>query len=177
MTNKISQKLQVGDDSSNLQAGRDININYSGDAKSEERDFEIIDEIFKNVVQKIKNKDYNRLDKKYLRIHEKIKLNFVDTKDKERVQDYFKTAYTITSLIETRMQEEDSVIQEILGGHIFEKYNKLKDEGLENINILEKLFGQFIIKGKEDNPFYTSCARAFVLFFFDDCTIFEKTKK
>lgn len=171
----MNQKQQGGDNSQNLQAGRDINLNYSSAAGANKRDFSIIDEIFRNVIKKIKTKDYSESNKEYLQVSKKIQLNFKGKEDQDRVREYFKHAYTVVSLIEERMREEDNEIQKMLGGHIFEKYNKLKDQDLENIHILESLFSQFIITGKEDDPYYTSCARAFVLFFFDDCTIFKKT--
>lgn len=168
----MNQKQQSGDNSQNFQAGRDIN--FSLPAETDKRDFGIIDEIFKSVVQQLQDSEY-RSDKEYVNLNKKIEINFSNKEDRERVQQYFKYAYTKVSLIEKRIQEEDSEIQSDLHGHVFNRYNALKDRGLNNIEILEELFKQFIIFGKEDNAEYSNLTRAFVLFFFDDCTIFEKT--
>lgn len=168
----MNQKQQSGDNSQNFQAGRDINFNLS--AEADKRDFGIINEIFKSVVQQLQDSEY-RPDKKYVNLNKKIEINFSSKEDRERVQQYFKYAYTKVSLIEKRIQEEDSEIQSDLHGHVFNGYNVLKDRGLNNTEILEELFKQFIISGKEDNAEYSNLTRAFVLFFFDDCTIFEKT--
>ncbi len=170
---ELTQKQKSGDDSVNLQAGRDatfINI-----AKSDEKDFGIIDEIFKSVIKNLGSSE-SQPDKEYINLSKKIEINFKDKEERRRVQGYFKYAYTKIALIEKRIQEEDPEVQNDLHGHLFQRYNSLKDGGLNNLQILEELFSQFIIPGKKDNAEYTNLTRAFILFFFDDCTIFEKTE-
>jgi hypothetical protein len=164
-------KIQKGGKNSvNIQAEE---INFNLPSETDKRDFGIIDEIFKSVIEKLKASKIT-IDKTHININEKIELNFHSKEDRERVQKYFKYAYTKVSLIENRIREEDSEIQNDLAGQIFGKYNLLKDEGLQNVQILEGLFEQFTIPNKKDNPEYINLARAFVLFFLDDCTIFEK---
>jgi len=170
---KHLQNQQSGNNSTNLQAGRDINLKQV--AQSEEYDFGIIDEIFKSIVKNLRTGKHSS-DKKHVSLNEKIEINFHNQEDRERVQQYFKFAYTKISLIEKRIQEEDIEIQNDLQGHIFENYNGFKDQNLGNIEILEELFKQFVIPTKKDNPEYRNLTRAFVLFFFDDCTIFDKTE-
>ncbi|MDP3066808.1 MAG: hypothetical protein Q8N08_08740 [Methanobacteriaceae archaeon] len=170
---KLSQDQKGGNNSVNLQAGRDIN--FSQTVQADQRDFGIIDEIFKSVIKDLESNE-SRLDKDHINLSKKIEINFKDEEERRRVQEYFKYAYTKIALIEKRIQEEDSEVQNDLHGHLFQRYNSLKDEGLNNLQILEKLFSQFIIPDKKDNAEYTNLTRAFILFFFDDCTIFEKTE-
>lgn len=172
---ELTQKQKGGDNSKNYQAGRDININYSDDANSSKRDFGIIDEIFKSVIKSLGSSE-SQLDKEHINLSKKIEINFKDEEEHIRVQEYFKYAYTKITLIEKRIREEDSEVQNDLLGHLFQRYNSLKDRGLNNLQILEELFSQFIIPDKKDNAEYTNLTRAFILFFFDDCTIFEKTE-
>lgn len=175
---KLSQKQKGGDNSLNVQAGRDVNI-YDQAAQSEERDFGIIDEILKSVIAKLEGGEYESETQHtgHVALNKKIEINFSDEEDRERIRQYFKYAYIRISLIEKRIQEEDSERQKALQSHVFGKYNALKDDGLDNTKILEKLFEQFIPSGKKDDPEYTTLVRAFILFFFDDCTIFKKTDK
>ena len=169
---KHVQKQKGGDNSQNLQAGRDLF--YIEVSESDQKDFGIIDEIFNNVIKDLQSNDH-QADREHVNLSKKIEINFSDESDRQRVREYFKYAYTKVALIEKRIREEEAETQKGLHSHIFGKYNALKDAKLSNIDILEELCKQFVITGKENNPDYTEIARAFVLFFFDDCTIFEKT--
>lgn len=170
--NELNQKQKGGDNSINLQASRDATFIHI--AKSDERDFGIIDEIFKSVIKDLASSDL-KTDREHVNLSKKIEINFKDGEERERVQEYFKYAYTKIALIEKRIQEENLEVQNDLHGHVFQRYNTLKDEGFDNIKILEDLFLQFVIPDKKDNAEYSNLTRAFILFFFDDCTIFEKT--
>lgn len=167
----LSQNQEGGNNSTNLLAGRDINLVQA--AQAEQRDFGIIDEIFKSVIRQLQEGEHD-LNRDHTNLNKKIEINFGSKEERERIQQYFKYAYTKVALLEKRMREEDSETQKSLHSHIFAKYNALKDKGSSSMKILEELCEQFIIPGKKDNPEYTEIARAFVLFFFDDCTIFEK---
>jgi len=170
---ELTQKQKGGDNSVNLQAGRDVT--FINIAKSDEKDFGIIDEIFKSVIKSLGSNE-SQPDKEHINLSKKIGINFKDEEERRRVQEYFKYAHTKSALIEKRIQEEDLEVQNDLHGHLFQRYNSLKDERLNNLQILEKLFSQFITPDKKDNAEYTNLTRAFILFFFDDCTIFEKTE-
>lgn len=169
---KHIQNQTGGDNSHNIQAGG--NVLYCDFSKSDQKDFGIIDEIFKNVIKDLQSSD-RQTNREHVDLLNKIEINFKSDEDRVRVKNYFKYALTKISLIEKRIQEENTEIQNDLNGHVFQRYNALKDQGLSNIDILEQLFSQFIIPEKNDNPEYCSLTRAFILFFFDDCTIFEKT--
>ena len=169
---KLSQNQEGGDNSINIQAGHDVNFTQT--AQSDQKDFGIIDKIFKSVIKQLESSD-RRPDKEHVNLSRKIEINFRNEEERRRVQEYFKYAYTKIALIEKRIQEEDPEVQNDLHGHVFQRYNALKDKGLGSIEILENLFSQFIIPDKKDNAEYSNLTRAFILFFFDDCTIFEKT--
>jgi hypothetical protein len=170
---ELTQKQKGGDNSTNFQVGRDAT--FIQIAKTDEKDFGIIDEIFKSVIKSLGSSE-SLPDKGHINLSKKIEINFKDEEERRRVQKYFKYAYTKIALIEKRIQEEDSEVQNDLHGHLFQRYNSLKDRGLNSLQILEELFSQFIIPDKKDNAEYTNLTRSFILFFFDDCTIFEKTE-
>jgi len=143
---------------------------------ADDGDFWIIDEIFTSVIQKIhkdKPEEYNK-DERYIPQTKKIKLNFKDKDEQEEIKKYFHFAYLKINLIEKRIEEEINDIQLDIEGEIYSQYKKLKREGKDNMDILVQLFENFIPNWKRKNPHYKSLARAFVLFYFDDCTIFEK---
>ena len=167
-----TQKQSSGKGSVNNQAGHDLIINYN--SLTEEKDFGIIDEIFNSVIANLEQSD-ERQDQEQIETEEKIKLNFQNENDQELVREYFRMALKKVVLIQNRIQLEDSEIQNDLHSHVLGKYRVFKNSGLDNISIMEALFEDFILPGKRDNPQYTHIAKAFVLFFFEDCTIFEKT--
>jgi hypothetical protein len=135
----------------------------------------IIDEIFSYVLATLKGYDGTNANG-YLHLEEKIKLNFINEADREAVERYFKFALTKVRLIEQRVQEAEPEIQNDLQGHVFGKYYELKSKKMSNVDILHELFNIFVPKHKERNSQYVNLAKAFVLFYFEDCSIFEKTK-
>jgi hypothetical protein len=116
-------------------------------------------------------------DNTHISPEEKIQLNFKDEGDRNAVRQYLKFAYTKLHKIDEQIKIGGSERERQLQSHIFGKYRALKKSEMGNIEILEALFQDFVVKGKEENPEYTDIAKAFVLFFFDDCTIFEKTEE
>jgi hypothetical protein len=158
---------------------RDNNINnfYINDAEKEKIDLWILDEIFNSVlirIKELKTTERYKDDKKHIKIIKKIELNFKNKEEQEILKEYFKFAYTKTNLIEIRIREENNFIQDDIASDIFSQYISLKKQWKDNMSIMEELFNLFIVPWKERNPEYTNLAKAFVLFYFDDCTIFEK---
>ncbi|MER3329220.1 MAG: hypothetical protein RIF34_06535, partial [Candidatus Kapaibacterium sp.] len=70
----------------------------------------------------------------------------------------------------------DTELQTDLENHIYTKYIDLKAENVSNIQILRGIFKIYVPDGQSNNPSYVNMAQAFVLLFFEDCTIFEKTE-
>jgi len=138
----------------------------------------IIDEMFQAVLVKIKaNPSPKPPVEPSLSLTDKIQLNFTDAKEQEEVVRYIQTALLKMSIIEGTFKALGNEEQNDITAHIFQRYNERKRKGLQNIQILTELFSEFTPAGKQSDPAYTNLARALVLFFFDDCTIFEKTTK
>lgn len=151
----------------------DINVDnqYSNFLGTEIEEAEVIDEIFKDVIGRI---DEDAPDSKLepgIPLEKKIKLNFTDVNEQEEVRDYFKYAFQKIDLIEKRMSSEGAETQRDLHSFMLSRYTKLKRGNLTPIATLHKLFEEVSSAVKNTNE---NLAKAFVLFFFDDCTIFEK---
>lgn len=156
--------------------------NYSATEQEEVVDRGIVDEIFNSIISSIQDGQSNKekgLTEVLLKSGKKIIKNFKTDADREEVKDYYKYAYLKISLIEENYQkigiERGNDVQSDIHGYIHGLYIELKGKHDSSILILRELFKKLVPKGKEDNPLYVNIAKAFVLFFFDDCTIFEKT--
>ncbi len=153
-------------------------LNLYSSVSNDKKEATIIDEIFDYVLEKSKNfipdakNDLINLD-----LNEKIKLNFKNSADQAEVIQYCKLALQKMSLISERISGLDTEKQGDIQSYMLSSYCNLKREFSNNIEILNRLFNIFIPKGKKQDPIYCNIAKAFVLFFFDDCTIFEKNKK
>ncbi len=153
-----------------------IVVNPSVAVPEEQAELTVIDEIFKDVLTKIKARPSERAPGgPSLELNEKITLNFASSSEQETVAEFVRAALLKMTLIEGAFRALDVETQSDVTGHVFYRYSQHKIDGLKPIDILLKLFAEFTPKGKESDPQYTNLARAFVLFFFDDCTIFEKT--
>src|SRR3989344_3891596 len=170
----MTQVQKGGDGSTNLQAGGDINLTLM--VQAGEKDFGIISEIFEHAVDQAAEHPPLE-DATHLDLNKKIELNFHTDDEKARIREYFKLAYSKVAAIQRRIEMAKPEAQNDLQGHVLSRYFTAKDEGLTNMQILEKLFREFTLPDKAQNPTYSNLTRAFVLFFFDDCTIFEKTEE
>jgi hypothetical protein len=161
--------------------GTQINIqaekfNYQGDFKEEE-ELSIVDEIFDYVLNEIKEGAGDKFKPgENLNLQNKIKLNFKNEEEQEEVIIYAKAAILKRDLIKQKYQSLETEKQKDLHAHIFGLYKEYKRAGKSNIEILTALFNDFTSKNRVDNSTYVNLAKALVLFFFEDCTIFEKTK-
>ncbi|MDN3595301.1 hypothetical protein [Zunongwangia endophytica] len=165
----MSKKIK-GDN--NLMAGRDIYQNFP------EEDYGVIDTIFNYVLDKIKEgkSDKPSLTKdKLIHINEKIKLNFINKSERDEVRFYFTQLYLKINFVEKAFSTLNSQDQASIHYYIHSNYKKLKRQSLRPINILIDLPEIFVPKKYSKNPSFKSIAQGIVLFFFDDCTIFEKT--
>lgn len=174
---KKTQRIANGQ--GNVQSNRDTNINQYFNLEQEDvLDLGAINEIFDHVIQecgKTSEREIND-DGKLIFVEDKILLNFEET-DINEVKTYFTYAYTKISLVSNEFIRLDEENQKDINSFIYTMYIKLKDEKKGNIYILRRMFENVIPKDKINNPQYANIAKAFILFFFDDCTIFEKTEK
>ncbi|MEO9533219.1 MAG: hypothetical protein ABJG68_09795 [Crocinitomicaceae bacterium] len=150
--------------------------NYFNEHHNDSEDFSIVQEIFEHAIKMASISPHTKEvdDGKLIHILEKIHLNFTSKEDIKEVREYFTRSINKKNAIERFLKDLDSETQLDLEGHISMKYNELKGQ-MPNIDILRELFQLFIPKGKEKMPDYSNTARAFVLLFFEDCTIYEKT--
>jgi hypothetical protein len=156
--------------------GTQININYQSDFKEEE-ELSIVDEIFDYVLNEIKEGAEDKFKPgENLNLPDKIKLNFKNEEEQEEVIIYAKAAILKRDLIKQKYQSSETEKQKDLHSHIFGLYKEYKRVYKSNIEILNALFKDFTPKNRVDNSTYVNLAKALVLFFFEDCTIFEKTK-
>lgn len=182
MADKIKQKSNgngspnVAGDANGSQFANEIN-NYNILQNEEDQDFNIINEIFEFVLKNVKDSDPSKVDD-HLNVTDKIKLNFIDNSDQNAVSEYYRLAFPKINLIEKRLKEEENEIQNDIQSLVFEMYYKKKSNNKKNIDIMHELFDEFVTnfvpKNKKNDPSYRQMAKSFILFYFDDCTIFEK---
>ncbi|MBW8048810.1 MAG: hypothetical protein FVQ77_00420 [Cytophagales bacterium] len=171
--NTNSSGVQVNLQGENLYPKIEIH-NYP---QNEKQELTVIDELFLYVLNQIKDgvgKDYK--PEESINLHDKIVLNFKTKKEQIIVSEYIKSALLKTDLIRRRYEILDTESQKDIHSHIFGRYQELKLELSKNIEILNTLFHEFTPSTKKHDSAFINLAKAFVLFFFEDCTIFEKTK-
>lgn len=166
----------------NINANRDINY-FLDSATNQEAELGVINDIFIYVIENSKsqeniisneNPDFQN---KLLHLNEKIKLNFQTENEIKEVQEYFTKLFSKISSVEKGFQLLDEDAQMDVHFYISSLYQDLKRAEENKVVILRQLTDAFIPPNHLKNPTYVSIAQAIVLFFFDDCTIFEKTKK
>ncbi len=157
--------VQTGDNSNITQ-----NI-YQQNANEELQEMTIIDEIFDYALDNLSNhKEYK--NKGQLDFREKIKLNFTDKSERLSIIKLFYFAFAKMSILQDKIESLSNDQQNDLSSHIQGYYDEFKMV-CNNYEILHNLFKVFTPKNKENNPSYTNLSRAFVLMFFEDCSIFE----
>lgn len=115
-------------------------------------------------------------DQKLITINDKIVLNFKTEHERQAVRDIRERTFAQIDLIDDIFKEKlpDDVNAITQCAH--DVYNSLKAKNQQPFEILQNMFKIFTPKDKDD-PRYRLAVKAFVLYFFDDCTIFEKTKE
>jgi hypothetical protein len=164
----------------NLQAQRDINIfhqTFGENAASISLDVEIFQEIFAYVLSMPKKPLVTSRDRTLLDVASKIVLNFSDEPDQEYVRDCYKQGLPHIQTLEPYFQGLETEQQLDITSNILDSYHERRVAGLTSSQILIDLFRYYTPREKVDDPAYQRVAKAFVLLFFEDCTIFEKTKE
>lgn len=141
----------------------------------EEDENTAVDEVFSYVLSQLPQTPVlTPSDDRQIKVKAKIALNFTDESEQSEVSQYFTAAYTRTSLIESRLQALDPTTQSDIQLHVLQKFNEFKRNSQSSIEILHKLFSFFTPKKRERNSTFAAVVRAFVLLYFEDCTIFDK---
>lgn len=177
--NGIANQLNFNAENSRIKINNTINNNTYTSVHQEEEEQIIIQEIFDNAIEllkidsvSIKYKDDGRLTHTL----KKIKINFKDKNHEDEVRRYFTNSFNKKNSIERYLVSLDSELQTDLENHIFGKYSQLKDTK-NSLEILRELFTIYLPSGKKNSPVYSNISQAYVLLFFEDCTIFEKTEE
>lgn len=162
----------------NVTINNNLTNNYS-EHYDESKEQGVITEIFDNALKLVETDPVENRDKddgKLVHALKKIQINFKSEEEEQEVRTYFSNSYNKKNSIERYLISLESEFQLDLENHIFGKYSDLKSTK-PNIEILRDLFKLYIPNSKEDDPLYTNMAQAYVLLFFEDCTIFEKTEE
>lgn len=185
--NKQFKSNIYGNQNTSIQGDGNTIINFSPisyNRQEEQEELSIIDEIIQNVIKtkklNLSEEEVTELRETFnlklaLHIEPKIKLNFKSREDQYEVSEYFKSAYMKIGRIEKIVRDLASETYEELYMEIFSSYRKLKRSGLSKIQVLTSLIESYIPEGREKHPSFHSAATGYVLFFFDDCSIFDKT--
>ncbi len=161
MSNKSN--IQIGEGNTNIQI------------ETFQEDLGIIGEIYKKVLKSPKQSLAMKKDYNFLAINKKIEFNISDLGEQKRIKKLFEDIYDKINIIEKTFSELDSSQQRTIIIDVGEQYQKFIKKNNSNIvQTLEDLFNHYTAKTKSKNPEYNLLARAFVLFFFDDCTIGKK---
>ncbi|MCK5149406.1 hypothetical protein KAJ87_00580 [Candidatus Pacearchaeota archaeon] len=148
------------------------NNNFNQQIEIFKEDLGIIDEIYKEVLKKSKL-EISDIDKRdFIEVNKKIELNISEEKDRKEIKELIEFVYEKISLIEKTFSDLDKGDQREISIDIKEQYSERFKKFEGNVsNALRDLFKHYTPKEKTKNPKYNNLARAFVLFFFDDCTI------
>lgn len=139
-------------------------------------DLGIIQEIYEKVLKQNKPSAISSDKFDFLEVEKKIELNIPEINERKRVRELFESIYDRISLIEKTFSDLDSIQQREIHIDICEQYHHLLKENNQDVSItLNKLAEHYTPSDKLKNPKYNNLARAFVLFFFDDCTIGRKS--
>lgn len=161
MSNKSNR--QIGDGNTNIQI------------ETFQEDLGIIAEIYKSVLESPKQSLTMEKDHNFVAINKKIEFNISDPEERKRIKKLFEDIYDKINVIEKTFSELDPSQQRTITIDIGEQYQKfIKKNNSDMMQTLEDLFNHYTPKTKSKNPEYNLLARAFVLFFFDDCTIGRK---
>ena len=139
---------------------------------------EAIDAILSTCVELIKSRELKPSRKQGLpmAIQGKIDLNFSDFHEADQVRRYLMTSLpyseTISEVINNHVDIDSSDIE----AYMQDTYNNLRNKGKEPLEILMSLFERFVPDGKKSDLVYMEWSRRFVLKYFENCTIFKRTK-
>lgn len=171
-------KQSISGDNNKQYVANTVNV-YESLAKEEELEQSIVSSIFQYVIENCKKNQQTpkAMPEKVLKIKKKISINFKTIGDKEEITEFCRLASDKIALIEKVFSELDADDQNDIHSYILSKYFKNKHLKMTNIDNFYALCDDFIPIKQKGNPKVEHIAKSFVLFFFQDCTIFEKTQE
>ncbi len=161
MTNKFN--FQDGNNNTNVQ------IDVFKD------DLGAINKIYKNILNNNKRFVVLKKDLSHKKLNEKIHLNLTKDSEIEELYSLCEDIYDKIILIQETFEKLEIDEQKEITIDIKERYNKeMRDNSNNLLIVLRKLFEHYTPESKLKNCEWSNIARAFVLFFLDDCTIGKK---
>jgi|GEM_PF-2323535 len=146
---------------------------YEIKAEVDKYEFSIVDTIFRNIINN-NNDGRTYRYKENIKLEKKIKINFPNKEVQKIVSQHFRYAFIKYKRIEERMQQESPETQNDLHADILSMYRNFLKYGKSGEDLLNALFEYYTPKEYAKNESYRNLAKAYVLFFFEDCTIFEQ---
>lgn len=157
----IQQAQQGGNFSTNIQ----VNGQYY--ERELVKDLGVVADIFKYVLGKIAERNYK--SRKRIDVDKKITINFAEDKW-DFIRRLLVDAYLKMDIVEDIMKEYDTEIQKDIHSDIYFRYNTINNEESDQLKVFNLLCQEYTPTGKDHDPQYTCLVRAYVLFFFEDCT-------
>lgn len=112
-----------------------------------------------------------------LHIKEKIVLNFEDAAEADQVSRYIKNAMVYSSTINEVVNNFPDLDPADLEEYMMDVYNRLESQNKNPMQILMEMFDYFIPKAHAGDLKYMSWSRRFVLKYFENCSIFKRSKR
>jgi hypothetical protein len=152
------------------------------------QDRDIIDEIFHHILENVPSKGTTlkqiRDSKPFPKLKVKVPLNF-PKQQMNTFQEMLHQTWDKKNLVEHYLAELSAIDQTKvfdLREHIQSEFRRIKSSSDHNIEIgdlpiIEQLSEQYLKDSKKNDPVYQANAKAIVLYFFEFCTIGQKTKK
>jgi hypothetical protein len=169
----MAVKQHIEGDKSIAVAG-DYKPTFASEMQGITTDIEVYRDLFEYVLQKSVSSSRSTTSFEFLETSKKIELNFVDSSDCEHVQTFFSQTFDRISAIEAYFQTLDANQQLDITSQVYDSYVSHKTDGKGSMQILMALFEEYTPQDKRGDPAYHRAAKAFVLMFFEDCSIFEK---
>ena len=168
--------LQLANQASNLTQNIFLSPDYGEGAKQDLENYSIINELLTYVLNLAKhtNSNLSRDAYDFVNIKEKLKINFVNFDDRKRVYDYLVFCFEFLATIEHVFSSLDNLDQKAIRHQVRTDYDQLKAQSTDNVQIFSELSQRY---NTQHNERYKLLSRCLVVYFFDDCTIFEKTSK
>ncbi len=165
-------------------------INYSTpDIDQSCQDRDIIDEIFQHILKNVPSTGITLKQmgdsKPFTKIKIKVPLNF-PKQQMERFQEMLHQTWDKKELVKAYLAEQSAIDETKvydLREHIQSEFSHIKNSDdyhmkIGDLQVIEQLSQQYITEAKrQDNPIYQANAKAIVLYFFEFCTIGQKTDK
>lgn len=186
----LSQFVTYNNIGSGVQINQTINEQhnyYDDQAKKDEKDFNIVTEIFDYIFKKgnlMVDVEEIQTNNDFTNIKEKVSLNFTDENHdtiKTMLLNCWKQKEEVQSYIESEIGDGNvrfyALIEDIQSKFRQKKECLSNNEEIEYPKIIEDIAKDYVPENSRNNPDYLAVAKAIVLYFFEYCYIGKKTKE